>query len=59
MACKKHTHIWTSLWSCFGPYRPPPEVHYHPCHDPDCSRVLVGLGRNCDGKGFTHWRETL
>ena len=60
MPSKKHTHIFFALWCHFGPYRQSYEhIHYHPCHDIECDRVLVGKGWDCDGKKESHHRETL
>lgn len=59
-----HKHTFTALWARFGPFGRG-DVHYHPCvhgdliSGPFCDRVLVGPGRDCDGKPETHHRETL
>ncbi len=59
MAAKRHRHVFSALWWRFGPYGPQ-DVHVHSCIDDDgCDRVLVGQGRECDGKGRTHQRMTL
>jgi hypothetical protein len=64
MVSKRHRHRFHALWSHFGPHGRQ-DVHFHPCiveerHDGlDCDRVLIGKGRDCDGKTETHHRETL
>jgi len=58
-AAKRHKHTFHALWATFGPYGRRQAVHYHPCWDEDCDRVLVGSGHNCDGNPATHRRETL
>jgi hypothetical protein len=55
---KRHRHEFTALYSHFGPYGRQ-DVHLHLCFDEDCHRVLVGDGRDCDGKAESHHRETL
>jgi hypothetical protein len=59
-ACKKHRHTFTALWahSYNSPYGSKNAEHYHACVDEDCNRVLVGKGKNCDGKPGSHRRET-
>lgn len=54
---KRHKHTFTSLWTNFGKYGRQ-DVHYHPCLDDDCGRVLIGEGRDCS-KTTPHRRETL
>jgi hypothetical protein len=57
----KHRH-WFHAWPThFGPYGRQ-DVHYHVCcagEPGSCWRVLVGAGRECDGKPESHHRETL
>jgi hypothetical protein len=56
-----HRHWFHALWCHFGPYGPQ-DVHYHPCvagEPGDCYRVIIGPGRDCDGKPGTHERMTL
>lgn len=47
----KHPHDFTGLWWHFGPYGPQ-DVHVHDCFK--CSVVLIGEGRNCDGRPESH-----
>ncbi len=54
----RHRHEFTAIWDHFGPYGDQ-TVHYHPCFTEDCDRVLIGDGRDCDGKSATHRRKTL
>lgn len=52
----------------FGPFGRQ-DVHVHSCHagewrpaprhDEPCDRVLIGEGRECDGRPKSHHRETL
>ena len=58
MSSKRHRHSFSALWWHFGPAKRQ-DCHVHSCMDRECSRVIVGNERNCDGKGQTHWRETL
>jgi hypothetical protein len=56
---KAARHVFHSLWAQFGPYGRQ-DVHYHPCTKHEgCSMVLIGSGRNCDGKNATHHEEKL
>lgn len=68
---KRHKHEFSALWSHFGPHGRQ-DVHVHSCYRgewigdpapaPDferCDRVLIGAGRDCDGKAESHHRETL
>ena len=54
---KRHRHEFSGLWFHFGPYGRQ-DVHVHTCFDEDCSRVVIGEGRECE-HGSKHWRETL
>jgi hypothetical protein len=58
VTAKRHKHEFTALWWHFGPYGRQ-DVHVHDCFDEDCDRVVVGDGRDCDGQGESHHRETL
>jgi hypothetical protein len=58
MTSKHHKHQFGSIWWHFGQYGRQ-DVHIHSCFDFDCDRVLVGEGRDCDGPGQPHHRETL
>ncbi len=58
MTSKRHRHQFHLLTFRFGPVRKD-DVHYHPCWDHECSRVLIGLSRWCIQKKFEHQRETL
>lgn len=49
-------HKFTALYGHFGPYKDQ-TVHYHACVNEACDRVLIGEGRQCDGKA--HRREWL
>ncbi len=56
-----HEHWFTALWSHLGPYGPQ-DVHIHDCIEGepgDCHEVIVGPGRDCDGKRETHRRDRL
>lgn len=62
-----HRHEFSALPAVLGPYGPQ-NIHYHPCYagcwegplpEDHCARVLVGAGRECDGKRETHRIETL
>jgi hypothetical protein len=55
---KRCRHTFTALWWHLGPYGRQ-DIHVHSCFNQDCSRVLIGKGRKCDGKPETHHRETL
>lgn len=59
MSCLRHRHEFSRLWATFGPFGNQ-EVHYHVCinGDGDCSRVVMGDGRQCDPSA-KHWRTTL
>ncbi len=55
-----HPHDFSAFPQHFGKYGDQ-TVHYHPClHESgefgeyDCSKVLVGDGRDCDGVRATH-----
>ena len=58
---KRHRHEFTMLWWRFGPYGPygHQRIHVHGCRTEGCDRVLIGAGRDCDGKAGSHHRETL
>ena len=70
MPAKRHKHTFHSMVQHFGPYGRQ-NVHWHPCWDRDCDRVLIGQGRKCAGRVIdyfslsagtpvkSHWRETL
>ncbi len=59
MGSKRHKHIFSALYWYFGPYGDE-SVHVHNCIAvEDCSRVLIGEGRECDGKAASHHRVTL
>jgi len=49
----RHEHEFTALWWHFGPHGNQ-DVHLHSCFTQGCSRVLVGDGRECDGKSESH-----
>ncbi len=53
-----HKHWFSPFPQHFGPYGLQ-DVHYHPCIEDGCWRVLIGLGADCDGNGATHERKTL
>lgn len=53
-----HKHEFTALWYHFGQYGPQ-DVHIHGCFTEGCWRVLIGEGRECDGKMARHKRMTL
>ena len=58
---RRHRHEFTLLYWHFGPYGRQ-DVHVHSCrpwNDERCIRVLIGKGRECDGKSESHHRETL
>lgn len=55
---KHHHHEFSGLWWHLGPHGRQ-DVHVHSCHDEDCDRVLIGEGRECDGRRSHHHRETL
>lgn len=57
VSAKRHKHTFTGLWVHFGPYGPQ-DIHYHPCWDQECDRVLIGQGRECVAD-HDHRRETL
>lgn len=57
-AARRHKHVFHGLWWKFGPYGRQ-DVHVHDCREPSCERVLVGVGRECQGKDSPHHRETL
>lgn len=55
----RHREGFTALYWHFGRYGRQ-DVHVHSCFGhPECSRVVVGAGRECDGKPEHHHRETL
>lgn len=58
-----HRHEFTALWSHFGPHAPPERAadraHFHVCFDRRCGRVLIGQGRDCDGRPESHREERL
>ncbi len=56
-ASKRHKHEFTALWWNFGPFGRQ-DVHVHDCFDRECSRVVIGAGRDCDIEA-EHHRETL
>jgi hypothetical protein len=58
VSAKKHKHTFTALWSHFGQFGRQ-DIHVHGCFDYDCDRVVIGKGRECDGKPGSHHRETL
>lgn len=50
----KHRHVWTSLWSHFGPYGEQ-DAHFHSCQLLSCNKLLVAKGRDtCTGKVEGH-----
>lgn len=67
MSAKRHRHEFSMLWWHFGPYGRQ-DVHVHSCYagawdrqppEGDCERILIGEGRDCDGRPESHHRETL
>lgn len=54
----RHREGFTVLYWHFGKYGRQ-DVHVHSCFSDGCSRVLVGAGRECDGKPESHKRESL
>lgn len=54
----RHRHEFSALYYHFGPHGDR-GVHVHPCFAEGCDRVLIGVGRKCDGEAETHRRQTL
>ena len=55
---KRHPHWFSPFAQHYGKHGPQ-DVHYHPCVEDDCERVLLGDGRLCDGQASTHQRKRL
>lgn len=58
MSVGRHRHEFSALWWHFGPYGDQ-DVHVHSCFHDGCDRVVVGDGRDCDGRADSHVRFTL
>jgi hypothetical protein len=55
---RRHRHWFSGPWTHFGRYGPQ-DVHYHPCIEDGCNRVLIADGRDCGGHDQPHKRKTL
>jgi hypothetical protein len=56
---KRHRHVFTALWSHFGPFSERRQTHHiHGCFTEGCDLLLVGEGYNCKLKA-AHRRERL
>jgi hypothetical protein len=58
VTAKRHRHTFTALCWHFGPFGDQ-QVHVHSCFDEDCDRVVIGQGRECNGRRQRHKRFTL
>jgi hypothetical protein len=55
-AVAEHEHYFTSLYAHFGRFKRQ-DIHYHRCIEGepgDCDIILIGEGRECDGRYVTH-----